>query len=110
MLMNMTKDYNSVVNRCYYAIFHSVRSILALERKDFEKHSAVISYFRRMYIKTHIISVDASDILGEAFNSRNESDYKDFFEVSREQAEQQLCNAKRFMEIVEVYLKSQGLE
>ena len=63
-----------------------------------------------MYIKTHIISVDASDILGEAFNSRNESDYKDFFEVSREQAEQQLCNAKRFMEIVEVYLKSQGLE
>ncbi|MCI7675892.1 MAG: HEPN domain-containing protein [Phascolarctobacterium sp.] len=110
MLMNMTKDYNSVVNRCYYAIFHSVRSILALERKDFEKHSAVISYFRRMYIKTHIISVDASDILGEAFNSRNESDYKDFFEVSSEQAEQQLCNAKRFMEIVEVYLKSQGLE
>lgn len=110
MLMNMTKDYNSVVNRCYYAIFHSVRSILALERKDFEKHSAVISYFRRMYIKTHIISVDASDILGEAFNSRNESDYKDFFEVSREQAEQQLCNAKRFMEIVEAYLKSQGLE
>ena len=110
MLMNMTKDYNSVVNRCYYAIFHSVRSILALERKDFEKHSAVISYFRRMYIKTNIISVDASDILGEAFNSRNESDYKDFFAVSREQAEQQLCNAKRFMEIVEAYLKSQGLE
>ena len=110
MLMHMTKDYNSVVNRCYYAIFHSVRSILALERKDFEKHSAVISYFRRMYIKTHIISVDASDILGEAFNSRNESDYKDFFAVSREQAEQQLCNAKRFMEIVEAYLKSQGLE
>ena len=110
MPMNMTKDYNSVVNRCYYAIFHSVRSILALERKDFEKHSAVISYFRRMYIKTNIISVDASDILGEAFNSRNESDYKDFFAVSREQAEQQLCNAKRFMEIVEAYLKSQGLE
>ena len=36
MLMNMTKDYNSVVNRCYYAICHSVRSILAVERKDLE--------------------------------------------------------------------------
>lgn len=36
MLMNMTNDYNSVVNRCYYAIFHSVRSILALE-KGFRK-------------------------------------------------------------------------
>ena len=109
MLMNMTNDYNSVVNRCYYAVFHSVRSILALERKDFEKHSAVISYFRRAYIKTHIIPVEASDILGEAFNSRNESDYRDFFEVSKEQAEQQLCSAKRFVEIVEAYLKSQNL-
>lgn len=109
MLMNMTNDYNSVINRCYYAIFHGVRSILALERKDFEKHSAVISYFRREYIKTRIIPVEASDILGEAFNSRNESDYKDFFEVSREQAEQQLCNAKRFLEIVDEYLRSQNL-
>lgn len=69
----------------------------------------MISYFRRTYIKTHIIPVEASDILGEAFNSRNESDYKDFFEVSRDQAEQQLCNAKRFVEIVETYLKSQNL-
>lgn len=107
MLMDMTNDYNSVVNRCYYAVFHSMRSILALERKDFEKHSAVISYFRREYIKTHIIPVEASDILGEAFNSRNESDYKDFYEISREQAEEQLYNAKRFVEIVGEYLKAQ---
>ncbi|MGM9519773.1 MAG: HEPN domain-containing protein [Phascolarctobacterium sp.] len=53
--------------------------------------------------------LQSADILGEAFNSRNESDYKDFFEVSRDQAEQQLCNAKRFVEIVEAYLKSQNL-
>ena len=87
MLMNLSEDYNSVVNRCYYAIFHAVRSILALERKDFEKHSAVISYFRREYIKTRLLPVEASDILGDAFNSRNESDYRDFFDVPKEEAE-----------------------
>lgn len=109
MLMHMSEDYNSVVNRCYYAIFHAVRSILALDKKDFEKHSAVISYFRRAYIKTKIIPVEASDILGDAFNSRNESDYRDFFDVPREQAELQLESAKRFIEIVEKYLKSQNI-
>lgn len=109
MLMHMSEDYNSVVNRCYYAIFHAVRSILALDQKDFEKHSAVISYFRREYIKTHIIPVEASDILGDAFNSRNESDYRDFFDVPQEQAELQLESAKRFIEIVEKYLKSQNI-
>ena len=87
MLMNLSEDYNSVVNRCYYAVFHAVRSILALERKDFEKHSAVISYFRREYIKTRLLPVEASDILGDAFNSRNESDYRDFFDVPKEEAE-----------------------
>lgn len=109
MLMNLSEDYNSVVNRCYYAIFHAVRSILALERKDFEKHSAVISYFRREYIKTRLIPVEASDILGDAFNSRNESDYRDFFDVPKEEAELQLASAKRFLEIIEAYLKSQGV-
>ena len=109
MLMHMSEDYNSVVNRCYYAIFHAVRSILALDQKDFEKHSAVISYFRREYIKTKIIPVEASDILGDAFNSRNESDYRDFFDVPKEQAELQLESAKRFIEIIEAYLKSQNI-
>lgn len=109
MLMHMSEDYNSVVNRCYYAIFHAVRSILALGQKDFEKHSAVISYFRREYIKTKIIPVEASDILGDAFNSRNESDYRDFFDVPKEQAELQLESAKQFIEIIEAYLKSQNI-
>ena len=30
-------DYNLVTNRAYYAIFHGMRAVLALERKDFEK-------------------------------------------------------------------------
>lgn len=54
-------------------------------------------------------NVEASDILGDAFNSRNESDYRDFFDVPKEEAELQLSSAKRFLEIAEAYLKSQGV-
>ena len=33
-------DYEGASNRTYYAVFHGMRSILALEEKDFSKHSA----------------------------------------------------------------------
>ena len=45
-------SYKSSNNRAYYAIFHTMRAVLALEEVDFKKHSGVIQYFQREYIKT----------------------------------------------------------
>lgn len=104
VILNIGEDYNLVVNRSYYAIFHGMRSVLALDGKDFEKHSAVISYFRKEYIKTNLIPVEASQIIGNAFNNRNDSDYEDFYEPSAEEAEDQFNDAKRFLEIIRNYL------
>lgn len=106
IILNAGEDYNLVINRSYYAIFHAMRSILALEGKDFEKHSAVISYFRKEYIKTNRIPVEASHIIGNAFNNRNDSDYEDFYEPSAEEAKEQFNEAKKFLEIVKSYLTS----
>ena len=39
------KDYASANNRVYYAIFHAMRAVLALDGEDFKKHSAVIARF-----------------------------------------------------------------
>ena len=47
-------SFNSSNNRAYYAIFHAMRAVLALEEVDFKKHSGVIQYFQREYIKTGI--------------------------------------------------------
>lgn len=97
-------DYNLVSNRSYYAIFHGMRAVLALERKDFEKHSGVIGYFRKEYIKTHIIPVEASAIIGNAFDARNESDYKDWYNVDKDDADIQLQSAIKFLKMIEAYL------
>ncbi len=37
--------YDTAANRSYYAVFHAMRALLALEGKDFKKHSRLISYF-----------------------------------------------------------------
>ena len=43
-------------NRAYYAIFHAIKAILALEQTDFKKHSSVIAYFNKEYISKNIFS------------------------------------------------------
>jgi uncharacterized protein (UPF0332 family) len=97
--------YETAANRSYYSIFHSVRGLLALDEKDFKKHSAVIAYFQSTYIKTGLLPVELSDILKSAFSLRTESDYKDFFVIAKEDVICQVSEAKIFFETVRDYVE-----
>jgi len=98
--------YKDSINRSYYSIFDSMRSILALDGEDFKKHAGVISYFQKEYIKTGLFNKKYSDYIQGAFQIRNDCDYNDFYIVSKEDAEQQYQNATEFYEIVKSYLES----
>ena len=43
-------DFASANNRAYYAIFHAMRAVLALDGEDFKKHSAGIARFTLNYL------------------------------------------------------------
>ena len=92
------------VTNSYYAMFNAVRALLAEIPTDFKKHSAVISYFRREYVKTGLFEVKYSDYIGKAFTARQYSNYGDFVVVSREQAEEQYQHAVEFVAAVAAYL------
>lgn len=98
------EDYKGAANRSYYAIFHAMRSVLALENKDFSKHSGVSAYFRKEYIKTEIFDVELSDIISSAFDVRSNSDYDDFYVISKEEVEEQISNSVRFCDAVKKFL------
>jgi len=106
-LLYESESYLDSVNRSYYSIFHATRALLALEGIDFKKHSAVISHFQRYYIKTKIFDNRFSDIIFKAFDIRNESDYEDFYVLSKESVEQQITNATEFIDEIEKYITSQ---
>lgn len=89
-------DYKGAANRSYYAIFHCMRSVLALEGVDFSKHSGVSSYFRKQYIKTGIFDIELSNIVKEAFDIRNDNDYDDYYILSKDDVEKQIENAQKF--------------
>lgn len=100
-------DYKGAANRAYYAIYHAIRSVIALDGKEFVKHSGNNSYFRMQYIKTGILDSELSDIISKAFSIRNGCDYNDFYIVSVEETKKQLENAERFYNAVKEYLISQ---
>ena len=98
------KHYKLSISQSYYAIFTAARALLAHEEVDFSKHSAVISYFRREYVKTNLFDVKFSDYIGKAFILRNNCDYADFYIVARGDAQIQYEHAKEFYEAVKSYL------
>lgn len=55
-LLVKTEDYCGAANRSYYSIFHSVRSILALDGVDFSKHAGVMSYFQKIMLSLEYLT------------------------------------------------------
>ena len=100
------EDYKGAANRSYYAIFHCMRSVLALEGKDFSKHSGVSAYFRKEYIKNGIFDIVFSDVIKDAFDIRSDSDYDDYYLVFREEVKQQIENAEKFYAVIEAYINT----
>ena len=73
------EDYASANNRAYYAIFHTMRPVLALDGEDYKKHSAVIAHFMLNYLKPEILPREYSKLISNASLIWNRSDYEDFY-------------------------------
>lgn len=60
------KQYKTSLNRSYYAIFHAMRAANVLEGYDSSKHSGVIAYFNKSFLKTQKMDRGLSRIIKEA--------------------------------------------
>lgn len=105
--LNMdNKKFSPSINRSYYAMFHAVRALLALEKFDSKKHSGIISHFNQYYIKPRYIEPDYFKMLTSAFQIRKDCDYDDFYIAAYEEAKTQYENAGKFIKRIEEYIKN----
>lgn len=100
-------QYKTSLNRSYYAVFHAMRAANALKGFDSSKHSGVISFFTKEYLKTEILDRKLADIIKDSSFCREKSDYDDFYVAGRAEAEEQLNNAENFVRQIEDYVKRQ---
>lgn len=110
-LMLENGRYKNALNRGYYAIFHAIRAVNALDGFDSSKHSGVIAHFNKEYVKNEVFPKEVSRIIREASENREKADYLDFFIASKDEAEKQVNRAIKFIEYIEAYLiKEQIIE
>ncbi len=105
-LLFKESKFKGASNRAYYCIFHVMKAICALDEVDFKKHSGVIAYFNKEYISTNIFSRELGKRIGEARFYREQSDYVDFYIITKEECEEQINTARMFVIEAEKYLNS----
>ena len=99
--------FKAANNRAYYCVFHAIRAILALEGKDFKKHSALIGYFNQHYVHAGIFGKDHAKIVAQASTIRNASDYDDFYVADKAETQAQIEAAKVFYDAVAAFMEEQ---
>ncbi len=105
-LLFKDNKFKGASNRAYYCIFHVMKAICALDEVDFKKHSGVISYFNIEYVSTNIFSRELGKRIGNARFYREQSDYIDFYIITKEECEEQINTARMFLIEAEKYLNS----
>lgn len=99
------KNPRSIINRLYYSMFYAVLAILVYEQYTSSKHSGVLSYFNKHFIKKGIFAKEIGRTINEAFELRLSSDYGEYVEISKDQIEPFIRKAHVFINTVREYIK-----
>lgn len=95
----------SIVNRCYYAMFYATLALLEDIGKAPTKRSGIISLFDTEYVMKGIFSRELSKNLHKAFELRQSSDYKVRPVMPEEQVKEEIDKASLFVEAVKSYFQ-----
>jgi uncharacterized protein (UPF0332 family) len=107
--LNLDNDFHSAaISRAYYAIFYAANALLSSRKIARSKHSGVLGAFRQHFVKTGEFSAELSEIYGRVMEDRHESDYELSDFLSRQEAEEDLASAEKFVGQVESWLKKEG--
>lgn len=101
--------YGVAAARAYYAIFNATTAALvtvSIERSH--KHSAVQAAFNQYLVKPGLIEPEYAAIFATVRKRREDSDYGEEVSMTKEEAEQAVVNAEKFVARLEAYLASVG--
>jgi uncharacterized protein (UPF0332 family) len=107
-LFDGRRSPRSVINRAYYAMFYAVLALFIFEPFSSSKHSGVLSYFNRHFVKTGLFSEDLGRAVNKAFDLRQRGDYREEVVLTHEQVVPFLDWARKFIDSVRVYLTDSG--
>ncbi|RNC69619.1 MAG: HEPN domain-containing protein [Desulfuromonadales bacterium] len=98
------KSPRSVINRAYYSMFYAILALLVFEPFSSSKHSGVISYFNKRFIKEGVLPERLGRSVNKAFELRQRGDYREYAELTRGQVEPFIGETEEFLTGIQCYL------
>ena len=108
-LLLKNKSLRGASNRVYYGMFYGISALAIFNGRSFSKHTGLISYFQKEYIKTNIFARNYGRALQKAFKDRTEADYQDYPRITVEDIRQRLKEADDLLKAISNYVKSKSL-
>lgn len=99
-----TDCLQSAQNRIYYAIFYAVSALAKSKGFITSKHSQLLGWFNKEYVKTQIFGKEVAAIYIESYEFRQKSDYTFSFKPKSPKLLDSLKQAKLFIEEVKKLL------
>ena len=97
-------QYDDAVSRAYYAVFHTISSVLLSKGLHYSSHGQVIGAFNREFIKTKKFPASFSKSLKKLFNERQTGDYDFQVYIDEDTAKECMESAEKIINACEKYL------
>ncbi len=89
----------AALSRSYYAMFHAATAALLHRGIERRSHQGIIAAFGQTFAKTGIVDIRFHRYLADAFDLRQESDYRAVVRLTDEQAREVLGWAEDFVNV-----------
>ena len=96
--------HRSAANRLYYAAFYAAIAVLLTKHLEYSKHSAVIAFFDKEFVRAGILPKEYSRTLHRAFNERQQDDYMPFVEMDPDELRQLLADVRNMVNGISAYI------
>jgi len=96
--------YRGAVNRIYYGMFYCLLALGNKFRFETSKHSQLIGWFNKNFIKEKKIDQKYGKILREAFKARRQGDYDAFIDFSSDDVLKRFEDMKDFIYTIKKYI------
>ena len=97
-------QWNSAVNRLYYACFYAASALLLKRGVGANSHNGVIAKFSECVVRTGEMSADEYRVYSKLLNWRTKGDYSDMFDFTKEDVDDVMQPARQFIDKVKTLL------
>lgn len=93
-------QWNSVINRLYYACFYSATALLLYNNVPAKMHSGAIGRFSEEFVRNGIFLIEEFRVYSKLLNWRSKGDYSDLFDFEKEDVQPMMKPVKDFIDKV----------